>query len=44
MRVPKWRHRVILLASVILQGNIAEYCPARDMILANEISNIAYEY
>ena len=36
--------RVILLARVILQGNIAEYCPAHDMLSMNEISYIAHEY
>ena len=34
---------VILLATEILQANVVEYCPARDMLLTDEISNIAYE-
>ena len=36
--------RVTLLAKVIIQGNMTEYYPARDMLSTNDISNIAYEY
>ena len=31
----------ILFARVILQDNLAEYYPARDMLTTNEISKIA---
>ena len=44
MHLPKWRQRIILLVTVILQGNIPEYYPARDMLSINEISNTANEY
>ena len=33
-----------VLATIILQGNDAEYYSPRDMLSTNEISNIAYEY
>ena len=34
----------ILPVRVILQGDIAEYYPASDMLSTNETSNIAYGY
>ena len=44
MRFPKWRQMIIFLASLIYQGYMTEYYPARDMLSTNEISNIVYEY
>ena len=40
----KLRQRVTLLARVTLQGNIAECCPARDVLSTNQNSKSAAEY